>query len=516
MNATTVQPTGIKILVVDDTATNRQILAAFLKKLGFSVIMAEDGAQGVDKFLNETPDIVLMDVMMPVMDGYEATRRIKAASGERWVPVIFLSALDKEENLVAGLDAGGDDYLHKPVNFVILDAKLRSMVRTLELQKRLDGERRRIESITSNLVDGVINIDEHGLIQWVNPAVQQIFGYRPGELIGHNIKMLMPEQHREAHDGYIQHYLSTGESKIIGRAQRLVFGRRKDGAQFPMELGVSENVMAGQRQFVGVVRDITERTEAENQLRENAKRLQDYHDTQETENALAQDIVERQMLRTGLSDPSVGHWISPTANFSGDIVAATRGRNGDLYVLLADATGHGLGAAICTLPVLSVFYSLAETGVSLPVIITEVNRQLLATMPVGRFVAASLLRVDSAKGKAEVWIGGTPDMLLLDTNGNTRRSLAANHLPLGVIEFDEAESLPEEISIAAGEQFVLFSDGLLEATNAANEQFGLGNLFAALSSAPRDERLLAVKANLKRHLGDLAPHDDVSLMLINC
>ncbi len=510
------QTAAVKILVVDDTATNRQILAAFLKKLGFVIIMAEDGAQAVEKFTAENPDIVLMDVMMPVMDGYEATRRIKAMSGERWVPVIFLSALDKEENLVAGLDAGGDDYLHKPVNFVILDAKLRSMVRTLDLQKRLDEERRRIAAITSNLVDGVISINERGIVQWANPAVETIFGFSAAEIRGKNISMLMPEPYHGAHDGYLAAYLTSGKASIIGKGQRQVRGQRKSGETFPMELGVSETILDGHRQFVGVVRDVTVRSEAEQQLQENARRLQEYHDAQEAENALAQDIVERQMLRAGLADPSVGHWISPTANFSGDIVAATRGRNGDLYVMLADATGHGLGAAICTLPVLSVFYSLAESGAPLPKIIGEVNRQLLATMPVGRFVAATLLRVDSMRGLADIWIGGTPDVLLMDQTGAVRASFSASHLPLGVVPFEAADVIPDQADIVVGEQFALFSDGLLEATNGGGEQFGLGNLFAALASAPRAQRLEAVKQTLTRHLGDLLPHDDVSLLLVDC
>ena len=114
-------PTALAVLVVDDTATNRQILQVFLKKLGFRVDTAVDGAKAIERFVEGQPDLVLMDVMMPVMDGYEATRRIKQLCGDRWVPVVFLSALDKEENLVMGLDAGGDDYLHKPVNFVVLE-----------------------------------------------------------------------------------------------------------------------------------------------------------------------------------------------------------------------------------------------------------------------------------------------------------------------------------------------------------------------------------------------------------
>jgi DNA-binding response OmpR family regulator len=162
----------LKVLVVDDTATNRLMLQVFLRKLGLEVVVAEDGAQGVAAYEREMPDIVLMDVMMPVMDGYEATRRIKALSGERWIPVIFLSALDSEESLVTGLDAGGDDYLSKPVNFVVLDAKLRSTARTLALQRSLEDERQRTAAITDNLVDGVITIDVSGKMLTCNPAIE--------------------------------------------------------------------------------------------------------------------------------------------------------------------------------------------------------------------------------------------------------------------------------------------------------------------------------------------------------
>jgi two-component system, HptB-dependent secretion and biofilm response regulator len=509
----------LTILVVDDTATNRHILAAFLKKLGFTVLMAEDGEKAVASFVANHPDIILMDVMMPIMDGYEATRQIKKISGERWTPVIFLSALDKEENLVAGLDAGGDDYLHKPVNFVILDAKLRSIRRTLELQARVEDAGRRMAAVTGNLVDGVMVVDPRGRVDWVNPAILEMFGYTQDELLGKSAFMLNPASagvgEPSAADDFIAGQLAAAEAVGFGRGHRLIEGRRKSGEVFPMELGVSATAFNGEKRYVGVLRDVSARVAAEALLRENAQRLQEYHDVQERENALAQDIVERQMLRAGLSDPKVQHWLTPAANFSGDIVAASRSPDGILYVMLADATGHGLGAAICTLPVLSVFYSLAETGATLAHILKEVNHQLLATMPVGRFVAASLLRIDSAKNHAEIWVGGTPDVLVLDGEGKITRSVAASHLPLGVMEFDDAELASEQLDIDAQTQFMLFSDGLLEASNKDGDQFGFGAMAAALAGAPRDKRVAAIQVALERHLGGLAPHDDVSLLIID-
>lgn len=516
MNPQTVENRQLKALIVDDTATNRQILQVFLGKLGFQVVAAEDGAQGVAAFEREAPDLVIMDVMMPVMDGYEATRRIKALSGERWVPVVFLSALDKEENLVAGLDAGGDDYLPKPVNFVVLDAKLRSLTRALALQRSLDDERRLVRAMSDNLVDAMLMIDQKGTILWCNPSAEHMFGHAAQEMLGRNVKMLMPEPYQSEHDGYLSRYVDGGQPRILGVGQRQLLGLRKNGQTFPIDLGISEMRVAGERRFIGLIRDVSERAAIEQQLRENAERLQAYHDHQEAESALAQRIVSRQMQRAGLEDPSVRHWLEAAANFSGDIVAATRGPGGELYMLLADATGHGLGAAICTLPVLSVFYSAAETGAALGWILYEINRQLRATLPIGYFVGATAICIQADGSRADVWVGGTPDLLLLSPDGKVRRSFASSNLPLGIDDAEGAVARPEEVELAAGDQFVLFSDGLVEAENGQGEAFGYGQLFAALASAPAERRVDAVRAAMQRHLGGVMPHDDVSVMTADC
>ncbi|HNH35416.1 MAG TPA: response regulator, partial [Rhodocyclaceae bacterium] len=178
--------TTLRVLAVDDSAANRQVLKVFLLRLGFEVMLAENGAEAVEKFAVVQPDIVLMDVMMPVMDGYEATRRIKAVSARRWVPVVFLSALDKEENLVAGLEAGGDDYLPKPINFTILDAKLRSVSRAVRFRRRMEENARRMQVIGDSLVDALIVIDDKGIIQNCNAATEPMFGYGLEEIVGQN------------------------------------------------------------------------------------------------------------------------------------------------------------------------------------------------------------------------------------------------------------------------------------------------------------------------------------------
>jgi len=120
----------------------------------------------------------------------------------------------------------------------------------------------RMRSILETVVDGIITIDERGIVQTVNPAAERIFGYPASELVGSNVKMLMPEPYHGQHDGYLERYRATSEERVIG-VGREVMGRRKDGSTFPLELAVSEMRLGAERHFTGVVRDITARREAE-------------------------------------------------------------------------------------------------------------------------------------------------------------------------------------------------------------------------------------------------------------
>jgi PAS domain S-box-containing protein len=127
----------------------------------------------------------------------------------------------------------------------------------------------RLRAILETAVEGIITIDEHGLIESVNSAAEMMFGYRSRELVGKNINVLMPMPHRAAHDSYLENYKQTGVARIIGIG-REVSGKRKDGTVFPMDLSVSEVKFAGRRLFTGFIRDITERKEAEKALLHHA------------------------------------------------------------------------------------------------------------------------------------------------------------------------------------------------------------------------------------------------------
>ena len=128
----------------------------------------------------------------------------------------------------------------------------------------------RLRAVLETAVDAIITIDEHCLIQSVNPATERMFGYAAAEMIGQNINMLMPSPYREEHDGYLMRYLRTGERRIIGIG-REVQGARKDGTVFPIDLAVSE-VESG-KLFTGIIRDITQRKRSEETIRQSESRL---------------------------------------------------------------------------------------------------------------------------------------------------------------------------------------------------------------------------------------------------
>ncbi|WP_426155721.1 ATP-binding SpoIIE family protein phosphatase [Pseudomonas sp. TSRC2-2] len=124
----------LTVLIAEDSAADRLLLSTIVRRQGHQVLTAANGAEAVDTFKKQQPDLVLMDALMPVMDGFEAARQIKALAGEALVPIIFLTSLTESEALARCLEAGGDDFLAKPYNQVILAAKIKAMDRLRRLQ----------------------------------------------------------------------------------------------------------------------------------------------------------------------------------------------------------------------------------------------------------------------------------------------------------------------------------------------------------------------------------------------
>lgn len=134
-----------------------------------------------------------------------------------------------------------------------------------EAEAALRESEARLRGILETAVDGIITINESGVVESMNPAAERIFGFAAKEVIGKNVKLLMPQQYREAHDDYIMNYLRTDQKKIIGIG-REVIGQRKDGSNFPIHLSVSEVRLGARRLFTGIVRDLSEQKRLEKQV----------------------------------------------------------------------------------------------------------------------------------------------------------------------------------------------------------------------------------------------------------
>lgn len=498
----------MKVLAVDDNRTNLHILQVFLKKLGHHVILAENGLEAVRRFETDAPDLILLDIMMPVMDGFVAARKIKQLSNDKWTPIIFLSALNRDENLVEGLDAGADDYLTKPVNFVVLEAKLRSMQRSLGMQQESADSLRRVQAISDNVLDAIVTIDDNNLIASVNRSTERMFAYPSSEMLGQPVTLLLPG-------------LALGNSaencdltRFIGQEQQGK-ARRKDGHGFPVTLGVTQVTLDNRRMFIGVIRDISVQKQAEQKLRDNARQLQVYYDQTQSEQQLAMHLMEKQLHRRGLIDPYVQYKVIAAESFSGDIVAASRSPEGRLYILLADATGHGLTAAISALPVLTIFYRLARHNHTVRDIILELNQQLKESMPVGRFVAATLLCLDEQTHTGEIWVGGTPEAILFNRDGEPEQRFSPANLALGIVDLEAADCDLVQFKWSPESQIVLCSDGLIEANDRNGVQFGRQGLLAAARTSPA-KRFERIEQALTRHLEGAIAADDISLMVVNC
>jgi len=142
---------SLSVLIVDDDKTNRLILSTLIKKLDYRVISAVNGKEAVEIYTEKRPDIILMDVMMPIMNGYDAAIEIKRLCGEVFVPIIFLTAITDENALAKCIEYGGDDFITKPYNSIIIKAKVDAMVRVRELYNHIADSKEELQEHHSRL-----------------------------------------------------------------------------------------------------------------------------------------------------------------------------------------------------------------------------------------------------------------------------------------------------------------------------------------------------------------------------
>lgn len=366
------------VLVVDDTANNVAIACHVIKRMGLNFIVARSGEEAVEKFLAESPDMILMDVMMPGIGGLEATRRIRQAAGTRWLPILMVTALTREEEILEGLRAGADDYLTKPLSLPVFQAKIEVFQRITKLQQELSA----------------------------------------------------------------------------------------------------------------------------------------YYRQAEDERQLGARLMEYMVNREGLGDPALRYRVTPAWHFSGDLIAAARTPGKCHHILLSDGMGHGLPAAMASLPQFDTFYAMTELGYGIGRIVEVMNSRMHTMMPQGRFSALTLVSINPVMGTIEVWNGGNPHPCLVDASGKIVKRWKSRHVPLGLLPPEEFSSELEVYSYDGDGQLFLWSDGLTEAENAEGEQFGAERACATLESTEPEQRFETLVQTLDAHRsGSLA--DDITVLMVD-
>ncbi|WP_018015141.1 ATP-binding SpoIIE family protein phosphatase [Teredinibacter turnerae] len=373
----------MKILVVDDYPQNRELLLMILEDEGHSCVEAADGIQACELFRADMDiNLILMDVNMPLMDGITATRVIKQESEERFVPIIFVTALDNTEILVRCLDAGGDDFVPKPVNETVLMAK----------------------------------IDAHARAQTLYVTLQ------------------------DAHKSLRYH------QQVMNR-----------------------------------------------------------------EHAIVEHIFANSSRRNKTFCENIQHYTSPVSMFDGDVVLSGPSPAGGNYLMVGDFTGHGLAAAIGSLPVTEIFYSLTERQASISQLAEDLNERLTELLPTSMFCCATLLFIDASGTQCTVWSGGMNDVLRVKPGTGSVAKVAAQHMPLGILSKSEFDNTPQLFEIDAGERLYIYTDGVNEAVNPQGEEFGLERL-ERLVAAGGDNVVAKITASVKDFHRDSGQSDDLSIV----
>ncbi|MBF0245981.1 MAG: sigma 54-interacting transcriptional regulator [Planctomycetes bacterium] len=274
-----------KILIVDDDPSNIAVLADILKP-DFETFAAKNGTAAMKWLnLNTTPDLILLDIRMPDMDGYEVCRRIQSDSRTRDVPVIFITALDDMENEAAGLSLGAVDYIKRPFSPAIVRARVKSHI---ELAQSKKSSEQRYQALFSSTADGIAIYDITGRFIEVNDAFCDNTGFAREELLEMSIENI--EHPPEGIQSLTQRFaaLQLRNCEIFETLQV-----RKSGETFPVEVSARLIELNGKPAALTVCRDITQRKKTEDELK---------HYRQELENLLAKRTEELEKKDRTLTD----------------------------------------------------------------------------------------------------------------------------------------------------------------------------------------------------------------------
>jgi PAS domain S-box-containing protein len=260
------------ILNVDDDETGRYATSHVLQGAGFVVLEAATGQEALRLAREAHPHLVILDVNLPDMSGFEVCRALKADPTTAAIPVLHLSAVFvKSEDRVAGLENGADAYLVQPVEPAELLAAVRALLRLRRAEEALWRSETLAQRLLQAMPDALVVVDGTGHIVLVNAQSEPMFGYSQEELLGASVEVLLPERFHELHAAHRAAYTATPRQRAMGTGLGL-FGRRQDGSEFPVDVSLSPLQTPDGLLVISVIRDVTERQQAEEALRRSRDR----------------------------------------------------------------------------------------------------------------------------------------------------------------------------------------------------------------------------------------------------
>lgn len=315
---------------------------------------------------------------------------------------------------------------------------------------------------------------------------------------------------------YTVHAAPSAPSFGVHAENWCVMPRRGESLYLAVDAGPVYDESGSLVAVVETLRDITEQRLAQAKVMEQASVLQAHYDEHRREEELARRILDHQIRADKMRQAGVRHAVKPATNFSGDLVLAARSPSGRRYAMLADATGHGLAAAVSVLPVVQEFYRLIELDQPLAALVESLDFLLKNSLPLGRFVAAAFVCIDEDERCGEVWVGGTPDVLLLAPDGGVIRRFASRQLPLGIAGAEGPADAVEAFAWGSPCRLLAVSDGVLEAADDAGIAFGEDRLGSAVRRIAGQDLVSGLHAALSLHMGGRPAHDDMSILVVDC
>ncbi len=262
------------ILIVDDSLSARKLVQGLLAREGYQLALAVDGHDGIQKAEQLRPDVILLDVLLPDLDGFTVCQRLRAHPDLAEVPVLLMTGLTEREHRLRGLEAGADDFLTKPIDADELRARLRTITR-LNRYRTMQSERARFSRLAELSPDGIAVLDGAAIIQHANDSLARMLGLPSGaDLVGRPFSLLL----RASDAPRVSEHIAQLLKRPSGNGRLEVMVTRSDGLNTPAEL-VTGLLSVDGRQLVQVIaRDITERRLAETQIRMLHHELLDAYD----------------------------------------------------------------------------------------------------------------------------------------------------------------------------------------------------------------------------------------------